>query len=97
MNEEELNAVSRNLENAAALMNRRQQLESVLGRLRNGMPVYIRVGTMVQDTVTVNPTDDATSKTCEAWLTQQIQVLREQQRLAEREAARVILGEPEGV
>lgn len=97
MNEEEINAVSRNLENAAALMNRRQQLENVLGRLRNGMPVYIRVGTMVQDTVTVNPTDDATSKTCEAWLMQQIHVLREQQRLAEREAARVILGEPEGV
>ena len=97
MNEEELNAVSRNLENAAALMNRRQQLENILGRLRNGMPVYIRVGTLGEDVVTVNPTDAGTTKTCEAWLTQHIQLLREQQRLAEREAARVILGEPEGV
>jgi len=97
MNEEEINAVSRNLEAAAAVMNRRQQLENVLGRLRKGIPVCIRVGTMVQDTVLIDPTETDTAKACEAWLVQTVQVLREQQRAAEREAARVILGEPEGV
>lgn len=97
MNEEEINAVSRNLEKATELMNRRQILESILALLQKGMPVYVRVSTMGMDAVTENTVEDSTSQTCGSWLSQQIQTLRKQQRQAEKEAARLILGEPEGV